>query len=112
MEPDQSEAEDFVVVKGKKIPVENGILEISDENVTSISEIKGLETLVNLKKLLLQHNKIKEIKGLENLTSLEFINLLLNPIPDEIFEEIGEEYERNGQKFVEYCRKKLPLRNN
>ncbi len=51
------------------------------------------------------------MKGLENLKNLEFLNLYENPIPDEIFEEIGDNYDCNGQRFVNYCLKRNKVWN-
>lgn len=45
-----------------------------------ISEIKGLETLVNLKKLVLGQNSISEIKGLETLVNLKELFIGPNPV--------------------------------
>ena len=81
-----------------------------------ISKIKGLESLTNLKELWLNGNQITEIKGLDNLENLEKLILYNNPI----FEikglenlkklkyfyagKIIEEFDTDGQKYVEYCR--------
>ncbi|MFX1364410.1 MAG: leucine-rich repeat domain-containing protein [Promethearchaeota archaeon] len=43
--------------------------------LNEISEIKGLDSLTNLKILRIYANRIEEIKGLENLKSLEILEL-------------------------------------
>ena len=50
-----------------------------------ITEIKGLEQLINLETLSLNKNKITEIKGLDQLIKLENIDLSTNPITKCIF---------------------------
>lgn len=45
-----------------------------------ITEIKGLDTLVNLEKLFLSSNKISKVENLENLKSLELLELGDNKI--------------------------------
>ncbi len=47
-----------------------------------IKEIKGLDYLINLKKLFLEGNQITEIKGLENLEKLEVLDLRFNKIEE------------------------------
>ncbi len=51
-------------------------------NFTHITEIKGLDDLIKLKTLNLECNKITEIKGLENLRNLEELYLGGNPITE------------------------------
>jgi tetratricopeptide (TPR) repeat protein len=83
-----------------------------DLSNNKISEIEGLDTLKNLRTLILSNNKIKEIKNLENLINLTDLRLSSNKIPDDVINEIiGNEasnrlFSRNGQLFVEYCRRK------
>jgi len=61
----------FVKVFGKKIKVNaNGLLYLSLMNIKDISDVKGLDSLSNLKELFLDGNKITEIKGLESLSKL------------------------------------------
>jgi len=52
-------------------------LDLSEKD---ISEIKGLENLVNLEKLILKDNKIRVIKGLDNLKKLQKLDLKNNEI--------------------------------
>ena len=47
-----------------------------------ITEIKGLDNLVNLRILGLGHNRITDVRPLVKLTSLETIFLIENPITD------------------------------
>ncbi len=46
----------------------------------NITELKGLDNLVNLQILDLRWNKITEIKGLDNLVNLQYLNLSNNKI--------------------------------
>jgi len=91
---------------------ENKILEIKGlERLTNlkelwlygnqIAEIEGLDNLENLKKLILYNNPISEIKGLDNLKKLKYFYA----------GKIIEEFDTNGQRYVEYCRnrKKIEL---
>jgi len=73
---------DFVTVKGKKFSVEYETLDLSDNDITDISEIKGLEDLPNLRILVLNNNEIKEIKGLGPLTHLQELHLNDNHIKE------------------------------
>lgn len=75
-------------IRGKEITnitelkgLENLIdLESLDLNDNNIAEINGIENLINLKILFLNQNQITEIKGLENLTNLENLSLNQNQI--------------------------------
>jgi len=61
----------FVIVHGEKIEVKKDItLELSKMNIKDISDIKGLESLSNLKILDLGGNLITEIKGLESISNV------------------------------------------
>ncbi len=61
----------FVIVHREKIEVKKDIsLDLSKMNIKDISDIKGLESLTNLKLLNLGGNQITEIKGLESLSKL------------------------------------------
>ena len=64
-----------------------------------IDEIKGLDTLINLRYLSLGYNKITEIKGLKNLTNLSTIRLEGNPL---VFIEGYRDY---AQNYVNFCKK-------
>jgi len=67
-----------------------------------ITEIRGLENLNKLEELNLSRNMISDIKGLENLKNLKSIGLVYNKIPKELIRRLGTE----GQKYVQYCKKK------
>jgi len=58
----------FVKVGNNKIMVEQGHLNLLNQGIKDISEIEGLENLINLRVLILADNQITEIKGLEYLT--------------------------------------------
>ncbi|MHA1489966.1 MAG: leucine-rich repeat domain-containing protein [Promethearchaeota archaeon] len=92
----------MIEIKGEKISIIDGILDLQRKNINDFSEIKGLEKtknitelnlsfnhiseikglnkIINLKKLSLNHNNISEIKGLENLRNLEELSLFKNEI--------------------------------
>ncbi|MFX1519000.1 MAG: leucine-rich repeat domain-containing protein [Promethearchaeota archaeon] len=72
----------FVMVRGKKYSVRNGKLDLNDIEIGDITEIEGLGTLINLKRLNLSGNKIHEIRGLEYLTNLQELNLGYNQIQE------------------------------
>jgi len=74
----------------------------------SIAEIKGLERLKKIRILDLSKNKIKEIKGLENLKNLQTLILTNNNIiPIEGLEGLeNDSGVSEPQKFVEYCYEK------
>ena len=76
-----------------------GLDELTDLQIlrlqyNNISEIKGLEKLTNLQVLELQNNNIEEIEGLENLTKLTQLNLYQNPIYENAKKKFG------GTKFL------------
>ena len=73
---------EFVTVKGKIFNVKNGGLKLISKNIKSISEIKGLEKLVNLQGLYIAKNKITEIKGLEKLVNLQELIIAINQITE------------------------------
>ncbi len=75
---------DYVTVKGNKFSVAYGTLDLSDNDITDISEIKGLDNLPNLRILILNDNEITEIKGLEHLIHLQELHL-----NDNLIKEIG-----------------------
>jgi len=60
------------------------LIELQSLNLSNnqISEIKGLEKLVNLRTLKLEGNQISEIKGLGTLTNLTFLRLRKNQISE------------------------------
>lgn len=73
-----------VVYDGKEYVVkrENNLstLDLSGMGIKKISDIKGLETLIELEALNLNNNQISEIENLENLTNLEDLQLEKNLI--------------------------------
>ncbi len=79
----------YVVVKGEKIEVKDGMLDLNSKGIKDVTEIKGLDALANLQKLdlgstrgvpFLAVNQITEIKGLDKLTNLQTLNLHNNQI--------------------------------
>jgi Leucine-rich repeat (LRR) protein len=56
------------------------IINLSCQNIINLSQIKGLENLINLNKLYLNFNKITEIEGLFNLINLKALHLQGNKI--------------------------------
>ena len=57
-------------------------LQVLNLSGNRITEIKGLENLTNLEKLVLSNNQITEIKGLYNLTKLSYFTVWKNPFHD------------------------------
>ena len=55
-------------------------LNLTGKGIKDISEIKGLETLVNLEELTIKRTSISEIKGLETLVNLKELFIGYNPI--------------------------------
>lgn len=98
-------AREYVTYKGRRYYVKNGKLELRLKKISDITEIKGLENLTNLERLILDHNKITEIKGLENLIALRELDLRFNPIRyDE--KHLVDTGLRNPQVIVRYCQEK------
>ncbi len=64
-----------ILLYGEEIPVIDNKLDLRERKIKEISEIVGLENLINLKILDLRHNDITEIEGLEKLENLN--NLIL-----------------------------------
>ncbi|MFX1344988.1 MAG: leucine-rich repeat domain-containing protein [Promethearchaeota archaeon] len=125
-----------VEYNGKKYEVYIGkesslvILNLSNKNIKAITDIKGLEALENLEKLLLSNNQIEiieglenlinlkelylannqitEIKGLQNLKNLTYLNLYKNPVYDWAKKKFrGVKYTgefKKPQELVKYCR--------
>lgn len=83
---------EYVKCKGKKYYIEDGVLDLSelviedfiDDDIWpfrfDISELKGFNTLTNLKALFLPRMYISEIKLLEKFTDLEILDLSCNEI--------------------------------
>lgn len=70
---------DITDIDGLESLIELQSLDLSNNQ---ISEIKGLEKLVNLRTLKLECNQISEIKGLKDLTNLTFLRLRKNQISE------------------------------
>ena len=71
--------------------------------------IKGLDSLINLKRLDLGYNSISKISRLANLYNLEVLYLIGNQIEHNLIEELGglDSMGRANepQNFVESCRR-------
>ncbi len=72
----------FITYKDRQIEIKDGLLELSNRGIKDISEIKGLDNVLNLKELHLALNQITEIKGLDNLINLEALVLEGNQITE------------------------------
>jgi len=70
----------YVTIRGKYFDILNNTLNLMNQGITHISEIKGLEELEMLKKLDLGGNNITKITDLESLKNLESLNLSNNQI--------------------------------
>ncbi|KKK89828.1 hypothetical protein LCGC14_2729180, partial [marine sediment metagenome] len=57
-------------------------LDLDANNISTISDVKGLSLLTSLEKLDLSGNNITDIKGLENLINLRMLDLMSNQIED------------------------------
>ena len=73
---------EFISYKGEKYYVENGELNLNNQEINEISELIGLSSLVNLQVLILFGNRIKEIKGLESLKNLKILILDHNDLTE------------------------------
>jgi len=75
-----------VIHNGKTINVKKlkglATLNLARQNITSISEINGLENLEGLQVLILSNNNISEIEGLDTLTNLLVLKLRNNRISE------------------------------
>jgi len=60
----------------------NNRLNLSNRGIKDITDIDGLENLIELQSLNLNDNQISEIKGLEKLVNLKFLDLRNNLISD------------------------------
>ncbi|NLY08884.1 MAG: hypothetical protein GXZ11_03150 [Tissierellia bacterium] len=65
-----------------------------DKYTRGIKSIEGLETAVNLEKLILQENDISDLEPISKLTKLKYLNLLRNDIRDveQLSELVNLEY--------------------
>ncbi|MFX1376959.1 MAG: leucine-rich repeat domain-containing protein [Promethearchaeota archaeon] len=79
-----------------------------------IANVEGLDALVNLKELFLANNQITEIKGLGNLKNLTYLNLYKNPVYKSAKKQFGGvEYSgefKNPQLLVQYCSNVEPVK--
>ncbi|MBN1801516.1 MAG: leucine-rich repeat domain-containing protein [Candidatus Lokiarchaeota archaeon] len=79
---------EFVEIYSKRIPVINGVLNLSNKGINSIEEIKNLGNLTSICKLDLHSNNLKEhLSSIGNLNSLRNLDLSfnqLNNIPNSI----------------------------
>jgi len=74
---------EYVTYKGRVcVFVINNKLNLRNCGITDINDIKGLNSLKDLKELDLSYNQIIEIKGFENLENLEFLGLNNNRISE------------------------------
>ena len=64
----------YVLYKGEKYFIEEGILRINDFRINDIDEIEGLRNLTELIVLDLNNNEITEIKGFEGLKKLRTLD--------------------------------------
>lgn len=72
-----------VVYKGKKFKTnKEGKLDLSNQEIDDITEIKGLEDFTSLEWLNISDNRITEIKGLDNLVNLKKLSLSQNQITE------------------------------
>ncbi len=70
-----------ISVRGKKFQVESyGSLDLTNQDITKITEIEGLESLTELQELNLDANQITEIEGLKSLVNLKTLHLNGNQI--------------------------------
>jgi len=69
------------------------VIELAHNN---ISEIKGLETLSELRRINLRSNSISEIKGIDNLINLQEISFRKNPIKKKGIEEFKQYISKRG----------------
>ena len=74
--------EKSVIVNNEKIIVESDLLNLSNRNIGKISDINGLESLSNLKILILSNNNITIINNLKNLINLEELDISRNEIEE------------------------------
>ncbi len=77
-----NDEDQYVTVNGKKIKVESEIIYLSSSGIREISDIKGLDSLSNIKELYLNDNYITKIYNLEPLNNLERLELSMNQIEE------------------------------
>ncbi|MBY8986642.1 MAG: leucine-rich repeat domain-containing protein, partial [Candidatus Lokiarchaeota archaeon] len=73
-----------IKVNGKKFNVKEELghirLTINYMDIVDVTELKGLNKLINVTALDLSNNKIKELRGLDELTNLQQLFLSNNQI--------------------------------
>ena len=84
-------------------------LDLSNQNITNLKEVKGLENLLLLKNLDLRDNGLKRLSSLGNLKTLKKIRLRGNPFPKSYIDKLGglDRYgnAKDPQKIIGYCKK-------
>ena len=80
MSLDKNFNQQFVTLHGVQYSVESKALVLQNKGIKNLSEIDGLDKLVNLKKLDLSNNQISSMKGLESLVNLKVLKLSYNQI--------------------------------
>jgi len=74
--------EKFVIIYDVRIEVDSDRLNLANRNIKRISDIKGLDSLQNLKYLILANNNISKIENLNMLSNLEELDLSMNEIEE------------------------------
>lgn len=69
-----------IIYNDKKFPVRFGKLNLSNQEISDLSHIEGLDQLKSIEVLELNGNNISEIKHLDNLTNLKVLDLSNNKI--------------------------------
>lgn len=73
---------DYVEYNGKRFDVRNNSLSLRDQGIIDITDIKGLDRLINLISINLEDNKIEKIQALDTLINLENLYLTHNQITE------------------------------
>lgn len=71
---------EFVIFKGRRIMVRNGILDLRQNGITNIADLEGLSNLTTLRELNLSGNEIRTLENLPILPDLKRLDLSLNQI--------------------------------
>lgn len=91
-------------------------LDLRNRKISDMDEIKGLENLTELQRLILHNNDIEEIKGLENMIKLEELTLGNNPVFEQAKIDFGGAddspygFMNYPQRLVEYSREKKGIK--
>lgn len=72
--------DELVIVNEQRYKVIEGVLNLQRCGIQDITDIEGLGSLTNLKKLNHNDNKISEIRDLETFINLEFLKLSGNQV--------------------------------